>query len=413
MKRSELYALVWQISVRRAAHDLGLSDVGLRKVCARFQIPVPDVGYWAKRDAGHEPEAPVLLRPNYDPNIPLPNPQQREQKTAAARISVEARAAQDQAGLTAEVSVIDLPETLEGCLSIVKKTADFFHGIEKEMQKREAERAKAQALQTRAWAMVLNMPLQRKMSFGRFLTEDPGCLCVAATLSQVDWILRFHEALIRSLIASGCRVTGSTTERGAFVTRAGGRLCLNFAEQVEKLAKPSASGYSSSDIEYRPLDRYRLKLERRASSIAYKHEGSREDLEAALPSIVREMIGVLEAESVRAQFDTDERAERDALLAQEQAERGRLEAEAKRRAELKALADAQVAKARNAAQQLADRRAIEEVLELLSTQDDSDGVRAWIGIVRSNLSDPVQGLHNELRTEIAQATPPAWLALLP
>jgi len=411
MKRSELYALVWQISVRRAAHDLGLSDVGLRKVCSRFQIPVPDVGYWAKRDAGHAPETPALLRPAYDPDIPLPDPHQREQKSAAARMLAEVSAAQDQAALTTEVSVVDLPENLDGCHSIVKKTAAFFHGIEKELQKREVERAKAQAMQTRAWTMMLNMPLQRKMSFGRYLTEDPGCLCIAATLSQVDWILRFHEALIRSLIASGCRVTGSTAERGAFVMRAGGRLCLNFAEQVEKYTKPSITGYPSNDNEYRPLDRYRLKLERRASSIAYKHEGSREELEAALPSIVREMIGVLEAESVRDQFDADERAKRDALLAQEQAERARVEAEAKRRAELKALAESQVARARSAAQKLADLRAIVEVLELLAAQDDSDDVRAWIGIVRSNLTDPVQSLYNELNAEISRATPPAWWAL--
>lgn len=412
MKRSELYALVWQISVRRAAPDLGLSDVGLRKICSRFQIPVPDVGYWAKRHAGYAPETPALLRPNYDPDIPLPGPRQREQKAAAARILVEVKAAQGQSALTTEVSAIDLPETLDGCLSIVKKTADFFHGIEREMQKREAERAKAQAMQTRAWAMMLNMPLQRKMSFGRYLTEDPGCLSIAATLSQVDWILRFHEALIRSLIANGCRVTGSTTERGAFVMRAGSRLCLNFAEQFEKHAKPSATGYPLSNNEYRPLDRYRLKLERGASAIAYKLDGSRQELEAALPGIVREMIGVVEAEGVRDKFEADERAKRDALLAQERAERERVEAEAKRRAELKALADAQVAKARNAAQQLADRRAIEEVLELLATHDDSDGVRAWIGIVRSSLPDPVQALRNELRTEIGRATPPGWWALL-
>lgn len=413
MKRSELYALVWQISVRRAAPDLGLSDVGLRKVCDRFQIPVPDVGYWAKRDAGHAPETPALFRPDYDPDIPLPDPRDRERKAAATRMSIEVKAAQAQSALTTEVSKVGLPETLDGCLTIVKRTVDFFRGIEKAMQKLEAERAKAQTQKNRAWGMMLNMPPQRKMSFGRYLTEDPGCLCVAATLAQVDWILRFHEALIRSLIASGCKVTGSTTERGAFVTRGKGRLCLNFAEQVEKLEKPSTSAHPYRSEEYRPLDRYRLKLERGASLIAYKHDGSREELEAALPSIVRDMIGVVEAEGVRDQFEAEERAKEAAQWAQERAEQARVEAEAKRRAELKAIADAQVARARGVALQLADCRAIEEVLDLLATQDAAGELREWIGIVRAHLPQPVDVLLVELRTELSQTLPPGWMSLLP
>ncbi len=33
---------------------LGVSDVGLKKICARAAIPTPDRGYWAKKDAGKE-----------------------------------------------------------------------------------------------------------------------------------------------------------------------------------------------------------------------------------------------------------------------------------------------------------------------------------------------------------------------
>ncbi len=39
--------------MRTVARDLGISDVGLAKACRRFEIPLPDLGYWAKIAAGH------------------------------------------------------------------------------------------------------------------------------------------------------------------------------------------------------------------------------------------------------------------------------------------------------------------------------------------------------------------------
>src|SRR5437660_5638228 len=46
VKRSELHALVWQTPLRHLGPNLGLSDVGLSKLCRRYNIPVPPVGYW-------------------------------------------------------------------------------------------------------------------------------------------------------------------------------------------------------------------------------------------------------------------------------------------------------------------------------------------------------------------------------
>lgn len=52
LTRQALYDLVWEKPVRTVAGELGLSDVGLKKVCARFDIPVPHRGYWARLAAG-------------------------------------------------------------------------------------------------------------------------------------------------------------------------------------------------------------------------------------------------------------------------------------------------------------------------------------------------------------------------
>ena len=50
--RAELYDLVWADPMRDVAKRLGLSDVGLRKICVRAQIPLPPQGHWNKLRAG-------------------------------------------------------------------------------------------------------------------------------------------------------------------------------------------------------------------------------------------------------------------------------------------------------------------------------------------------------------------------
>jgi hypothetical protein len=48
LTREELYALVWEKAVMHVAKSFGLSDVGLRKICVKHDIPTPPMGYWAK-----------------------------------------------------------------------------------------------------------------------------------------------------------------------------------------------------------------------------------------------------------------------------------------------------------------------------------------------------------------------------
>lgn len=58
--RQELYDLVWSTPMKTLAAQFGISDVGLKKSCARAMIPTPDRGYWAKRQAGKRTEQIAL-----------------------------------------------------------------------------------------------------------------------------------------------------------------------------------------------------------------------------------------------------------------------------------------------------------------------------------------------------------------
>jgi hypothetical protein len=55
MTRRQLYDLIWSKPMRDAAAEIGISDVGLKKVCVRHRVPVPPQGYWNKVHSGQTP----------------------------------------------------------------------------------------------------------------------------------------------------------------------------------------------------------------------------------------------------------------------------------------------------------------------------------------------------------------------
>jgi hypothetical protein len=58
LSRKELYNLVWCKPMSGLAQEMGISDRGLAKVCARNNIPVPPRGYWARKEAGQPVKQP-------------------------------------------------------------------------------------------------------------------------------------------------------------------------------------------------------------------------------------------------------------------------------------------------------------------------------------------------------------------
>ena len=60
ISRAELYRLVWAEPLTRLAERFCVSDVGLRKICQRHDIPLPPQGYRQRAQAGRpQPPAPL------------------------------------------------------------------------------------------------------------------------------------------------------------------------------------------------------------------------------------------------------------------------------------------------------------------------------------------------------------------
>lgn len=52
LTRAELYQLVWSEPLCKLSKRFGISDVALAKRSRAANIPLPGLGYWAKKEAG-------------------------------------------------------------------------------------------------------------------------------------------------------------------------------------------------------------------------------------------------------------------------------------------------------------------------------------------------------------------------
>lgn len=67
--RVELFELDWSKPMTHLSKELGLSDVGLRKICVKYGIPLPAKGYWARLQFGKQDPRPELPFENNNPQI--------------------------------------------------------------------------------------------------------------------------------------------------------------------------------------------------------------------------------------------------------------------------------------------------------------------------------------------------------
>jgi hypothetical protein len=75
LTRQELYDKVWTKSIVKLAEEFGLSDRGLAKICQRYDIPRPGLGYWAKLEYGKKVEKkPLPSNPQFDKEPIIINP---------------------------------------------------------------------------------------------------------------------------------------------------------------------------------------------------------------------------------------------------------------------------------------------------------------------------------------------------
>lgn len=64
LTRKMLYDLAWSVPMLTLSKKYAISDVGLRKICLRMNIPLPKAGYWQKLQFGKKTKK-INLDTNY------------------------------------------------------------------------------------------------------------------------------------------------------------------------------------------------------------------------------------------------------------------------------------------------------------------------------------------------------------
>jgi hypothetical protein len=293
LTREQLYDLVWQKPITHLAAEYAISDVGLAKLCARYEIPTPPRGYWAKVEAGRAPRKPKL-------------PASKERSSIELRISKpDADAAAEKDALAISVAEAKRPENrivvaerLHGPCPLVKEAKATFDNAEP--------------------------------NDNGILAPPTACLDVWVSRGQLARALRIADALLKHFQVRGWRV--AIEEGGTFVDVDDAAIRFSVEEVLEKhevSEKPELEGgyafhYNRQRIEHRPSGALSITIHERGK--LWGHGGRRNwnesekfVLEERLHDVV---IGMLRlAAAVRADRERKERAAQE-----EAARRKRLEA---------------------------------------------------------------------------------------
>jgi len=170
--RKDLYEQVWTEPLRTLAKRFGLSDVGLKKLCKRNDIPTPGLGYWAKVQHGKPvKKVPLPPAPLRTSEIVLTTAREEEAPLAVRGDSLVDR------WLARE----HLPE-----FQIAAPTAGMWrHPLSLQTEK----------------------ALRRTKPQGGWLVSPPGCLAVRVSAAMLPRALAIMDAVVTACEARGWSVT--------------------------------------------------------------------------------------------------------------------------------------------------------------------------------------------------------------
>ena len=178
--REKLYKEVWADPVTEVAKRYQMSDVNLRKICKKLDVPLPPAGYWAKLRAGKEVSKPALPKLKAPPNEDKP-------KTGQARTLHIEDSALSFLREDDRLKVIDAASKLR----VAGPGSRLYKDISAQKEKCE------------------NWPEQQKKGpfrYGKFVGEKP---LMADTMSPKSFPRAFHilDALIKGMLPFGASVT--------------------------------------------------------------------------------------------------------------------------------------------------------------------------------------------------------------
>lgn len=276
----------------KVAPRFGLSDVGLAKVCKRYNIPRPPVGYWAQKQFGKQPAQTPLPEASQDSRS-ISFLEEERQKPAAAEPVVKERVRDEQ--LKKLVAFEEEPNNHVQVLDQVGK----YHPLVRQTKEAFSGAHEYRGLVSPSWS------------------AERARLSLSLSKELVPRALRLMDCLIKEFEGRGHKVVCETTERRRAV------LFVILGEKFEfrlrekcKMIRLSEAEYKRSyeRVRYEPNGLLELKLhsDKPDLHLATWVDGARSKLEDQVNDILIELIvGVEKLRTWRKQQEEYERRRRE------------------------------------------------------------------------------------------------------
>lgn len=234
-ERTSLYQQVWTSPITTLAKKYGLSDNGLRKVCAALAIPLPQRGHWAKVAAGHQlttpPLPPTEGRVFFVCRLPEPDP---EGTTALRR---DATLQEQLAFEAAPENAIVVPAELVKPHRLV---AAALPPIRAEIAKLQRSRdyVPPKRKPGAPWRISdMSSGYWKDYELRGVMELGDDVLPVRVSIGAVDRALRIWHALLQACEARGLQVVSA--HRQVKIGDGTHWIGLRMSEKVDRVTKPS------------------------------------------------------------------------------------------------------------------------------------------------------------------------------
>jgi hypothetical protein len=240
--RDSLYLEVSTTPISTLAKKYGLSDVGLRKVCIRLDIPLPGRGHWQKLAAGKSstmpplPPAKGLTRVQCSPIEAVLTPAPAKAEWLEARLSFE----KDPLNQITVSATLDVPSDL---VKEAKKAAALQISQIQQGRKDEIARDKHPG----GWRMPENSMYMHWWDYSRRGCFDltGGVLPTRVSMQSVDRALRIWDAIVKTAEARGLALN---IEANRLQLSAHGQTVeMRMAERIARVVGPT-KGRSAVDV---------------------------------------------------------------------------------------------------------------------------------------------------------------------
>lgn len=305
LRREELYNMVWSEPPTKVAPRYGISDVALRKICRKMEVPVPPVGYWQRRRHGYQDPRPPLPRAREGAKLVVTldgdrkaPPDRRHPPEVGARLAFE----------MAEENRVRVPERLARPHPLVRQTAEALRSV--------------------------------KPDHWGFLWQPRGsrCLDIRVAPKSLGRALRIVDALVKAIEARGFRLRVSEGDRpGTYVDLLGEEIQVALEERIRRIdhvltkdeRERQAGSIAAARWDYLPSGTLALSIKEFAGTGVRRTwpDGQKRRVEEMVNDVLVGLAVVAEAKRV-------ERLERERRLREwQEEERRRAEAERRRQEE--------------------------------------------------------------------------------